>query len=100
MWSKMWKKVMTSRVPSIPRQNQESNPELDPDELGWPIALRKGVRTCAQHPIQRFVSYGNLSSRMQSFVVNSSQVKIPGSFQQAMSDPEGNRRGTESSERE
>jgi len=28
------------------------------DDLEWPIALRKGVRECTRHPIQRYVHYG------------------------------------------
>ncbi|KAK4260610.1 hypothetical protein QN277_003703 [Acacia crassicarpa] len=74
-------------VSPIQRNDHESNPRLNPDEYGWPIALRKGVRSCTQHPIQRFVSYGNLSTKMQSLVVNSAQIKIPNTFQQAMADP-------------
>ena len=76
-----------SRVPSAPRNDHESDSRIDPEEMGWPIALRKGVRSCTQHPIQKFVSYGNLSAKMQSFVINTAQVKIPHTFQQAMTDP-------------
>lgn len=35
-----------------------SNPILD---LNLPIAVRKGVRNCTQHPISHFVSYSKLS---------------------------------------
>ena len=35
-----------NRVPSFPRNHHESDSEIDPDEMGWPIALRKGVRSC------------------------------------------------------
>ena len=75
-----------SRVPPAPRNDHESNSRLDPEEMGWPIALRKGVRSCTQHPIQKFVSYGNLSAKMQSFVINTAQVIIPHTFQQTMTD--------------
>ena len=60
---------------TIPEQNQESNPRSEsphnsiqetevydtPNDLDMPIALRKGVRSCTQHPISNFISYNKLS---------------------------------------
>ncbi|KAJ1408401.1 Gag-polypeptide of LTR copia-type, partial [Sesbania bispinosa] len=40
--------------------NIVSNPEPI-DDIDIPIALRKRVRSCTQHPIEKYVSYGKLS---------------------------------------
>ncbi|RVW93973.1 Retrovirus-related Pol polyprotein from transposon TNT 1-94 [Vitis vinifera] len=71
-----------------PKQNQEldqdpSNPNSqlgntiydlnssnDLDDLDQPIALRKGVRSCTQHPISNHVSYGKLSQNFQAFITS------------------------------
>ena len=37
------------------------NSSNDLDDLDQPIALRKGVRSCTQHPISNHVSYGKLT---------------------------------------
>ena len=55
--------------PSNPN-SQPSNTIYDLDssnglDLDQPIALRKGVRSCTQHPINNHVSYGKLSQRRQ-----------------------------------
>ena len=39
------------------------------DDSNIPIALRKGVRTCTNHPIYRFISYDGLSPSYQDFVL-------------------------------
>ena len=47
---------------------QESDPgignELNIDDLDIPIALRKGPRSCTQHPISKFLAYSHLSKPM------------------------------------
>ena len=40
--------------------NSSDSPSLESNDLDVPIALRKGVRSCAQHPISNFVSYLHL----------------------------------------
>jgi hypothetical protein len=47
----------------------------DTDNL--PIALRKGVRSCTQHPISQFVSYDRLSFSYHAFVSSLSSISIP-----------------------
>ena len=47
--------------------------ELDSD-LDVPIAVRKGVRTCTQHPISNFVSYNHLSPSYRAFLSRISSV--------------------------
>jgi hypothetical protein len=49
-----------------------SNPEIDDYEL--PIAVRKGVRSCTQHPLSNYMSYENISPVFRAFT---SQEEIP-----------------------
>ena len=76
-----------SNAPSGSVQNQESSPILEPNDLGWPIALRKGVRQCTKHSISNFVSYDKLSSCMRSFVTKIEEETIPATFEEAIKDP-------------
>ena len=46
-------------------------------DLDIPIALRKPVRTCTQHPIAKFVSYGKLNNSFRAFIANLSYTSIP-----------------------
>ena len=54
------------------------------DDSNIPIALRKGVRTCTNHPICRFVSYEGLSPSYQTFVSALDNVQVPNSIQEAL----------------
>ena len=56
-------------------------------DLDVPIAIRKGVRSCTQHPISNFVSYSRLSASYKSFLSNISSVSIPNHVQDALADP-------------
>ncbi|RVW39094.1 Retrovirus-related Pol polyprotein from transposon RE1 [Vitis vinifera] len=89
-----------------PEQNQEldqdpSNPNSQPgntiydlnssndlDDLDQPIALRKGVRSCTQHPISNHVSYGKLSHNFQAFITSLEDDRIPSNIQEALQQPE------------
>ncbi|KAL1085955.1 hypothetical protein V6Z11_D08G083900 [Gossypium hirsutum] len=53
-----------------------------------PIAVRKGTRSCTQHPISRFVSYGNLSKSYKAFVTNVDSVKTPKNIEEALESAE------------
>ncbi|KAL1101220.1 hypothetical protein V6Z11_D05G284700, partial [Gossypium hirsutum] len=53
-----------------------------------PIAVRKGTRSCTQHLISRFVSYGNLSKSYKAFVTNVDSVKIPKNIEEALESAE------------
>src|SRR6202034_3622440 len=53
------------------------------DDLHLPIALRKGVRACTQHPISQFVSYDRLSPSYHAFVSCLSSISIPQNWQDA-----------------
>ncbi|KAJ1442200.1 Gag-polypeptide of LTR copia-type [Sesbania bispinosa] len=81
---------------TFPRQNQVSNPSSEPEnahtgntpldsssnliddnsDLDLPIALRKGVRSCTQHPIGNYVSFEKLSQDYRAFVTNLDSIKI------------------------
>jgi hypothetical protein len=57
------------------------------DDMNLPIAQRKGVRSCIQHPISNFVSYQHLSSSYRSFVSKLFSMSILLNLQEAISDP-------------
>ncbi|KAL9420128.1 hypothetical protein AB3S75_037830 [Citrus x aurantiifolia] len=65
-----------------------SIPQVHYDPLDLPIALRKGIKSCTQHPLSNFVSYKNLSSSYHTFVSQLSSVDIPKSIQEALKVPE------------
>ena len=85
-------------------QLQESNPNPMPSEihssenvaenidnntsgndLQWPIALRKGVRSCTtKHPIYNFISYKGLSTAFRAFVTCLDKVQMPNNIQEAL----------------
>ena len=56
-------------------------------ELDTPIAKRKGVRSCTQHPISKFVTYAHLSKPVQALVTNLSSEELPTSIQEAWANP-------------
>ncbi|RVW90198.1 Retrovirus-related Pol polyprotein from transposon TNT 1-94 [Vitis vinifera] len=60
----------------------------DLDDLDQPIALRKGVRSCTQHPISNHVSYGKLSQNFQAFITSLEDDRIPSNIQEALQQPE------------
>ena len=57
------------------------------DDLELPIALRKGTRTCTQHPIRNFISYVGLSKPYRAFISRLDNVQIPANIQEALSHP-------------
>ncbi|XP_057478145.1 retrovirus-related Pol polyprotein from transposon TNT 1-94 isoform X6 [Actinidia eriantha] len=54
------------------------------NSVDLPIALRKGVRSCTQHPISQFVSYDRLSPSYHAFVSSLSSISIPQNWQDAV----------------
>ena len=83
---------------NLPQHCQSSNPnmvELDYGEsqfyflsnklnLDVPIAFRKSVRSCTQHPIAMFVSYHRLNSSFKAFTTNFCNVNTPKTIQDAL----------------
>lgn len=82
-----WIQGTTSATP-LPSPASDESPgnfeSLESIDLDVPIAKRKGVRSCTQHPISQFVSYSHLSSSYRAFVSNISSVSIPNHFQDAL----------------
>ncbi|EXC32791.1 DNA polymerase theta [Morus notabilis] len=64
------------------------NSEDTCETLDIPIAHRKGVRTCTQHPISKFVSYDSLSPCFRAFTTKLCSVNIPRSIEEALAVPE------------
>ena len=64
-------------------------PEIDKDEedLGWPIALRKGVRSCRmgnKYPLTHYIFYNKLGAQYKFFVTSLSQIHIPTTMDEAI----------------
>lgn len=57
----------------------------DPD---LPIALRKGVRSCTQHPIGNHVSFGKLSQEYKAFISTLDSTYTPQNFDEDVKIPE------------
>ncbi|KAK9044876.1 hypothetical protein V6N11_058767 [Hibiscus sabdariffa] len=53
----------------------------------FPIAIRKGVRNCTKHPIQRFAGYGTLMPSFQTFTASLDKEQVPTSIDEALKDP-------------
>ncbi|CAN1338667.1 Retrovirus-related Pol polyprotein from transposon TNT 1-94 [Linum perenne] len=64
----------------------QSSPEVE-DDLDKPIALRKGVRGCTLHPIEKQVSYGQLSHHYRAFITELDKEKIPSNVREALINP-------------
>lgn len=77
--------VVEPHSPSV-SGNLKNNPSPNLD-LDVPIAIRKGIRSCSQHPISKFVSYSNLSPSFHAFTTNLSSVVIPRSIEEALTVP-------------
>lgn len=56
-------------------------------DMDRPIAIRKGVRSCTQHPIQHHLSYTNLSLLFRAFVTSIDWVP-PNTVQEGLQKPE------------
>lgn len=61
------------------------------NDLDLPIALRKGKRTCTQHPIGNFVSYDKLSPSYKAFTTTLTETQIPKTIQEALSQEKWNK---------
>lgn len=61
--------------------SDSSTPIPNFSNLDVPIANRKGVRSCTQHPITNHVSYSNMSSSYKAFLSKVSSVSLLTNFQ-------------------
>lgn len=62
--------------------------EFLPNDLDVPIAVRKGVRSCTNHPMSKIVLYNSLSPSFSAFNSQLSIVEIPKNIQDALRVPE------------
>lgn len=86
-----------TRPITISMQEQESNSrmvtpraisppnDLNQDEL--PIAHRKSVRSCTQHPISHYCSYSRLSTSHRAFTTKLSKIVTSRNVEEALNDP-------------
>ena len=58
-----------------------------PSDLDIPIVIRKGTRTCTQRPIAKYLSYHRLSKNYRAFISNVSNLFIPRTIKEAISEP-------------
>ncbi|KAE8701514.1 3beta-hydroxysteroid-dehydrogenase/decarboxylase isoform 3 [Hibiscus syriacus] len=82
---------MTVSISSKPRDCSVSEVSPLSSSIDLPIVVSKGTRTCTQHPISRFVSYGNLSKTYKTFVSNVDHVKTPRSVEESLESTEWKR---------
>ncbi|KAK8913906.1 hypothetical protein KSP39_PZI024435 [Platanthera zijinensis] len=57
------------------------------DDLDLPVALRKGVRACTQHPLAAVVSYDQLTPSRRHFALAISATTTPRTYQEALAIP-------------
>ena len=53
------------------------------DDSTQPIALRKGVRRCTDHPIGNYVTYEGLSPSYRAFATSLDDTQVPNTIQEA-----------------
>ena len=68
----------------------DSNPMVSPknkiSNLGIPIPIIKGTRTCTKYPIAKYISYQKLYNNHRAFISNISQLVVPRNIQEALDD--------------
>ncbi|XP_078437652.1 uncharacterized protein LOC144708275 [Wolffia australiana] len=82
---------LTQEVPehSLEDAVADTNVEAPDDDSGWPIALRKGVRSCrakAKYPISHYVKHERLSSQYRSFLTLLGEIVVPDRVEDALRD--------------
>lgn len=53
-------------------------------DLDLSITVRKGVRSCTQHPIAQFISYHRISPNQKSFLTSLDSIAIPNTVEEAL----------------
>ena len=78
-----------SKIPgsNAPNSDGTVDSELENDTHNMPIAWRKGVRSCTQHPIGNFISYDKLSPTFRAFTSNITEIQVPRDIQEAFKYP-------------
>ncbi|RVW97919.1 Retrovirus-related Pol polyprotein from transposon TNT 1-94 [Vitis vinifera] len=76
-----------SKLPGNNAPDGTVDSELENDILNMPIAWRKGVRSCTQHPIGNFISYDKLSLTFRAFTSSITEIQVPQNIQEAFKYP-------------
>ncbi|RVX01148.1 Retrovirus-related Pol polyprotein from transposon TNT 1-94 [Vitis vinifera] len=76
-----------SKLPSNNAPDGTVDSKLENDILNMPIAWRKGVRSCTQHPIGNFISYDKLSPTFRAFTSSITEIQVPQNIQEAFKYP-------------
>ncbi|RVW24010.1 Retrovirus-related Pol polyprotein from transposon RE2 [Vitis vinifera] len=76
-----------SKLPGNNASDGTVDSELENDILNMPIAWRKGVRSCTQHPIGNFISYDKLSPTFRAFTSSITEIQVPQNIQEAFKYP-------------
>ncbi|RVX04964.1 Retrovirus-related Pol polyprotein from transposon TNT 1-94 [Vitis vinifera] len=76
-----------SKLPGNNAPDGTVDSELENDILNMPIAWRKGVRSCTQHPIGNFISYDKLSPTFRAFTSSITEIQVPQNIQKAFKYP-------------
>ncbi|RVX01052.1 Retrovirus-related Pol polyprotein from transposon TNT 1-94 [Vitis vinifera] len=76
-----------SKLPGNNAPDGTVDSELENDILNMPIAWRKGVRSCTQHPIGNFISYDKLSPTFRAFTSSITEIQVPQNIQEAFKYP-------------
>lgn len=81
-------------------QNSPCNIWIDEVEIidDRPIVLREGTRSCTNHPVSNFISYGKRSPNQHVFVSNLDRIQVS-SVNEALSIPKCKKSGRNSSTR-
>ncbi|XP_034678880.1 uncharacterized protein LOC117909087 [Vitis riparia] len=76
-----------SKLPGNNAPDGTVDSELENDILNMPIAWRKEVRSCTQHPIGNFLSYDKLSPTFRAFTSSITEIQVPRNIQEAFKYP-------------
>ncbi|RVW71043.1 Retrovirus-related Pol polyprotein from transposon RE1 [Vitis vinifera] len=76
-----------SKLPGNNALDGTVDSELENDILNMPIAWRKRVRSCTQHPIGNFISYDKLSPTFRAFTSSITKIQVPQNIQEAFKYP-------------
>uniref|UniRef100_A0A2N9HWE0 Integrase catalytic domain-containing protein n=1 Tax=Fagus sylvatica TaxID=28930 RepID=A0A2N9HWE0_FAGSY len=74
-------------LPPSASPSADSPPPQSTSDLDLPIAIRKGKRTCTEHPISNCVSFDHLSPSFKAFSLSLSSLVVPKSYREALSHP-------------
>lgn len=72
---------------SFPDINLSISVRKNIPDLDVPIAERKGSRMCTKHPMSNYLSYDKLSHTHKAYVSRISNLFVPKTIQEALSDP-------------